>query len=124
MSQHKNINYSPDKLEVIISVVPKKKGTFYKDYLQSFGANFQLSILAQGTADEDILGYLGVEQSDKLVLLSVVKASVMDAVMEGLEEKFRTIKNGKGVAVAVPMTSVIGKLVYAFLIDDRNIVRS
>ncbi len=124
MSQHKNINYSPDKLEVIISVVPKKKGTFYKDYLQSFGANFQLSILAQGTADEDILGYLGVEQSDKLVLLSVVKASVMDAVMEGLEEKFRTIKNGKGVAVAVPMTSVIGKLVYAFLSDDRNIVRS
>jgi len=124
MSQHKNINYSPDKLEVIISVVPKKKGTFYKDYLQSFGANFQLSILAQGTADEDILGYLGVEQSDKLVLLSVVKTSVMDAVMEGLEEKFRTIKNGKGVAVAVPMTSVIGKLVYAFLSDDRNIVRS
>ena len=124
MSQHKNINYSPDKLEVIISVVPKKKGTFYKDYLQSFGANFQLSILAQGTADEDILGYLGVEQSDKLVLLSVVKASVIDAVMEGLEEKFRTIKNGKGVAVAVPMTSVIGKLVYAFLSDDRNIVRS
>ena len=124
MSQHKNINYSQDKLEVIISVVPKKKGTFYKDYLHSFGANFQLSILAQGTADEDILGYLGVEQSDKLVLLSVVKASVMDAVMEGLEEKFRTIKNGKGVAVAVPMTSVIGKLVYAFLSDDRNIVRS
>ena len=124
MSQHKNINYSPDKLEVIISVVPKKKGTFYKDYLQSFGANFQLSVLAQGTADEDILGYLGVEQSDKLVLLSVVKTSVMDAVMEGLEEKFRTIKNGKGVAVAVPMTSVIGKLVYAFLSDDRNIVRS
>ena len=124
MSQHKNINYSPDKLEVIISVVPKKKGTFYKDYLQSFEANFQLSILAQGTADEDILGYLGVEQSDKLVLLSVVKASVIDAVMEGLEEKFRTIKNGKGVAVAVPMTSVIGKLVYAFLSDDRNIVRS
>ena len=124
MSENKMINYAPDKLEVIISVVPKKKGTFYKDYLQSFGANFQLSILAQGTADEDILNYLGVEQSDKLVLLSIVKASVMDAVMEGLEEKFRTIKNGKGIAVAVPMTSVIGKLVYAFLSDDRNIVRS
>ena len=40
--------------------------------------------------------------------------------MNVLEEKFRTIRNGKGVAFAVPMSGVIGVNMYRFLSNNRQ----
>ena len=39
--------------------------------------------------------------------------------MNKLEEKFVTIKNGKGIAFAVPLSSVIGVNLYQFLSNNR-----
>ena len=39
--------------------------------------------------------------------------------MNTLEDKFATIKNGKGVAFAVPLSSVIGVNLYRFLSNNR-----
>ena len=40
--------------------------------------------------------------------------------MNCLEEKFATIKNGKGIAFAVPLSSVIGVNNYRFLSNYRQ----
>jgi hypothetical protein len=37
-----------------------------------------------------------------------------------LEEKFTTIKDGKGIAFTVPMSSVIGVAIYRFLSNHRQ----
>ena len=39
------------------------------------------------------------------------------------EEKFHTIPNGKGIAYTIPMTSIIGKSIFNFLSDNRDVVR-
>ena len=39
--------------------------------------------------------------------------------MKALEQRFATIKNGKGIAFAVPMSSVIGVNLYQFLSNNR-----
>ena len=39
--------------------------------------------------------------------------------MKVLDEKFRTIRNGKGVAFAVPLSSVIGVNIYRFLSNNQ-----
>ena len=115
-------NISPVKLELLVTVVPRSKAMFYVDYIQSLGANMQLSVQAQGTASQEILGYLGLEDSNKTVILSAVREESLGDIMDGLEEKFHTIKNGKGISVALPFSSVIGKLVFGFLSDDRRMV--
>ena len=38
-----------------------------------------------------------------------------NAALEGLSRKFRTIKNGKGIAYTIPMTGTIGVAIYRFL---------
>jgi hypothetical protein len=40
--------------------------------------------------------------------------------MNGLEDKFATIKNGKGIAYAVPLSSVIGVNMYQFMSNNRQ----
>jgi len=63
---------------------------------------------------------LGLEPH-KAVILSVVREDMVDSVMNTLEEKFATIRNGKGVSFAVPLSSVIGVNLYRFLSDRREV---
>lgn len=118
-----NSNVAPIKLELLITIVEKNKAEFYMDLIQSFEVNFQFIALARGTAKADILDYLGLADTDKSVIFSVVRADRLDDLIYTLDEKFRTIRGGKGVAVSVPFTSMIGATVYAFLCNATDKVR-
>lgn len=113
-------NVSPVKLELLITIVDKIKAEYYADLIQSFEVNFQFIMSGQGTAKAEILDVLGLDGTDKAVIFSVVRADKTDELMYVLEEKFRTIKKGKGIAVTVPFTSMIGTSVYAFLCNARE----
>ena len=107
------------KLKLLITVVNREKTEFYLDYLTSLGINFQTAVAAKGTATSDTLYMLGLEDSDKSVLFSAVREDLAPSVMQSLEEKFHTLKKGKGIAFTVPMTSVVGVAIYRFLSDNR-----
>ena len=49
------------------------------------------------------------------MLISVIRADKAADALRLLEEKFRTVRGGKGIAYTVSMTSVIGVAVYQFL---------
>ena len=119
----KKRNISPHRLELLITVVPRNKAAFYADLIQSYGANMQISVPAQGTADREILRYLGLTDTDKTAIFSVVREDRLDELTESLEQKFQSIKNGEGIAAAVPFTSMIGTTLFGFLSNDRRAVR-
>lgn len=116
-------NVAPIKLELLITIVDKNKAEYYADLIQSFEVNFQFMALAHGTAKEEILDYLGLADTDKTVIFSVVREDKLDDLTYMLGEKFRKVKGGKGVAVSVPFTSMIGASVYAFLCNATNNIR-
>lgn len=110
-----------DRLELMITVVNRKKGEYFLDLIQSFDVNMQLLALGQGTADAEMLQLLGLADSDKAVIFSVIGESNAEKALAVLEEKFRTIRDGKGIAFTVPLSSLIGVSVYGFLSNNRNI---
>ena len=114
---------APNKLELLITVVNKKKADFFADLIQSFDCNMQIKILGKGAANTEILEYLGLSGSEKIALFSVIRSDRKVEILEALGEKFKTIKNGKGVAVTTPFSSVIGKLVYGFLSNDERMIK-
>lgn len=113
-------NVAPKKLKLLITVVNKNKAEFYMDYLQEFEINMQMSMRAWGTADSDLLHYLGLEDSEKRVLFSLVREDMAPAALRGLEEKFETVRDGKGIAYTVPLSSVAGAAIYQFLTNNRQ----
>ncbi len=108
------------KLKLLFTVVERPKGEFYLDVISQFGVNCQMATGGLGTATSDLVELLGLEPQ-KTVLLSVVREDRLDEIMQTLEEKFATIRNGKGIAFAVPLSSVIGVNMYRFLSDRREI---
>ena len=108
------------KLKLLVTIVERPKGEFYLDVISQFGVNCQLAMAGLGTASSEIIELLGLEPH-KAVILSVVREDMMDMVMNCLEDKFATIRNGKGIAFAVPLSSVIGVNLYRFLSDRREV---
>ncbi len=112
-----------EKLELLVTIVGRNKAEYYVDLLQSLDVNMQLTLLGHGTADAKMLVYLGLNETEKAVIFSVIQEKKVEDAVALLDEKFRTIKDGKGVAFTVPLTSVIGTLIYRFLSNNRMSVK-
>ena len=106
------------KLKLLFTVVDRPKGEFYLDVLGQFDVNFQIALGGLGTANSELVELLGLEPH-KVVILSVVREDLVDDVMNCLDDKFRTVRNGKVICFAVPLASVIGVNLYQFLSDNR-----
>ena len=106
------------KLKLLFTVVDRNKGEFYLDVISQFEVNCQLAVGGLGTANSELIDLLGLN-IHKAVILSVVREDKVDEIMKALEQRFETIKNGKGIAFAVPMSSVIGVNLYQFFSNNR-----
>ena len=116
-------NLAPERLVLLVTVVNKGKGTFFSDLLQqTFDANLQMCFVGDGTARSDLIEFLGLKDSRRSVIFSVVRASQLDAIEAALGERFVTVNGGTGIAFTVPLSSVIGKLSYGFLSNERRLI--
>jgi hypothetical protein len=111
---------APKKLMLLFTIVNRNKAEFYVDVLQKFEINMQLVLAANGTADTKIQSLLGLTNSEKSVIISVIRRDKCRAALLELEEKFKTVKGGKGIAYTVPMSSTIGVLLYQFMSNRKG----
>lgn len=116
----KAISTAPQKLKLLCLIVNRQKAEFYIDFLHGFEINLELGLAAKGTADAQMLRYLGLAETEKAILFGVVREDRAGDVLAALAEKFDALKNGKGVAFTVPMTATIGVAVYQFLCNNRK----
>lgn len=107
------------KLKLLVTVVDRPKAEFYLDFISQFEVNCQMALQGMGTATSELVDMLGLN-IHKAVILSVVREDRVDGLMNALEDKFHTIKKGKGIAFAVPLSSVIGVNLYQFLSNNRQ----
>ncbi len=106
------------KLKLVVTVVDRQKGEFYLDVISQFEVNSQMVLGGLGTASSEIIDLLGLN-NHKAVILSVAREDMVTPIMNTLEEKFETVRNGKGIAFAVPLSSVIGVNLYQYLSNNR-----
>ena len=114
---------SMNRLKILITVVGRAKADFYMDHIQSFGVNMQMVLFGQGTAPREIATAMGLADSERAVIISVIGENQLHAALDSLAEKFNTIVGGKGIAYSIPMASIIGKSIFNFLSDNRDAVR-
>ncbi len=108
------------KLKLLVTVVDRNKSEFYLDVISQFDVNCQLAMNGLGTAHSELVELLGLNLH-KAVILSVIREDMTELAMNCLEDKFETIRDGKGIAFAVPLSSVIGVNLYRFFSDRREI---
>jgi hypothetical protein len=114
---------APNRLMLLVTIVQKGKGTFFSDYLQTFDANLQICVVGTGTARADLVEFLGLKDNKRSVIFSVVREDKLDAILSALEDHFESVNRGTGIAFAIPLSSMIGKLSYGFLSNERRMAK-
>lgn len=109
-----------NRLELLVSIVPRQKAEFFADIIQSYDVNLQMLVRAEGTASAEMLDMLGFADTKKAVIFSLIKEEKVQDALITLERKFKTIRDGKGIAYTVPLTSLIGVAVYGFLTNNER----
>jgi hypothetical protein len=108
------------KLKLLVTIVNRSKALYFSDLLEQFEINMQMVIYGHGTANSEMLSYLGLAESEKAVIISCIREDNIKKASEVLAEKFEKIKDGKGVAFTIPLKSIIGVSIYQFLSNNRT----
>ena len=111
---------APKKMMLLFTVVNREKTEFFVDLLYNFEVNLQTVLSAHGTAGAQVRELLGLTDSQKSVIVSAIRRDKVKEALTALEEKFRTVKGGKGIAYTVPISSTIGVAIYQFLSNTSN----
>ena len=82
------------RLYYIITITNRVMGSkHFLDFYRAFGAPVVFSALGRGTASDDILSYLGLEATEKSVMLSVVTPACKEVLMKELVDRLRALSN-------------------------------
>ena len=118
-----NVDSDIKKLKLLVTVVDRSKALFYTDLLEQYEVNMQLVCYGRGTADSEMLRFLGLASSEKAVILSIIKEELTSEILSTLSEKFERVKNGKGISYTIPLKSMIGVSIYQFLSNEQSFVK-
>lgn len=105
-------------LEMVVTIVSKGKGDCFKKIYNKVESSCQASLFGMGTADSAMLGLFGLADIEKDVILALIKKSYIDQLFTILDSELEM--HGKGIAFSVPLTGVVGKSLYEFLINRRG----
>jgi len=104
-----------DRADLMIAVTDRSRGGEFAAWFQDQGATFVLSALGQGTAATEVLDYLGLEATEKAVLLLAAPRSGR-LVRKAARELWLDVP-GRGILMAVPISSVGGARARDYLLS-------
>lgn len=97
----------------------KKFAHFYKEE----GLDISASTLGMGTAASEILDYLGLEGTEKIVLFHIVTSENWKEVKRELQQKMKIDLPGVGIAFLIPLSSIGGKKALNYLTCGQEFVK-
>lgn len=115
-----NTGAAPPKAEhkpvkLLITIVDRGRGTRVLEICAKEYCNFHLSFMGRGTADTDLLDYLGLGETKKDIVFSIVLEEKLERVMEALHRELKLDDAGGGIAFTIPISSVGGPMTLKFI---------
>ena len=108
------------ELSLMISIIDRARLPEFAEVYRNRGIELNTISLGHGTASNEVLNYLGLTESEKAVLLSVVTNEVFRKIKRDLETKIRIDIPGIGIVFTVPMSSIGGQRELRLLTEGQH----
>ena len=106
------------------TIIDRKNSKKYLDLYKKDKLDVMYSTLGEGTARGDILDYLGLEASEKMVIFNFVQHKDWQQTKKDLQRKLQIDAPGEGIAFLVPLSSIGGKRTLQFLLNRQELPES
>ena len=109
---------------IMTTIIDRKNSKKYIDLYKKDKLEVMYITLGEGTARGDILDYLGLEASEKMVIFNFVQQRDWMLTKKDLQRKLQIDAPGEGIAFLVPLSSIGGKRTLQFLLDRQELPES
>ena len=107
-------------LFLMTTIVDRKVAKKYSELYKENAQHVMFVTLGSGTAANEILDYLGLENTEKAVIFSVQEESAWQKIKRQLQQKLKIDAPGGGIAFTIPLSSIGGKKTLQFLLEGQN----
>ena len=109
---------------IMTTIIDRKNSKKYIDLYKKDKLEVMYITLGEGTARGDILDYLGLEASEKMVIFNFVQQHDWMLTKKDLQRKLQIDAPGEGIAFLVPLSSIGGQRTLQFLLDRQELPES
>ncbi len=95
-------------LFLLFTIIQRSDGAEYERFYRDHGVQVSYSLLCNGTAHAKTLSLLGIEKTEKTMLLSAVTEHALKTIKRDLTVEMKIDLPNRGVAMAVPMSGIGG----------------
>ena len=95
-------------LFLLFTIIKRSDSKEYERFYRDHGVQVSYSLLGNGTAQAKTLSVLGIEKTEKTMLLTVVSGNTLKLLKRDLTLEMRIDLPNRGVAMAVPMSGIGG----------------
>ncbi len=99
-----------ERIKLIFAIVKRHEGAKLVSYFRARNLHYDFICLGQGTATSEVLDYLGLEDTEKDVVITMAPLSKIPALLTGAAEAFRFAAPGRGIIFTVPLCSVSARI--------------
>lgn len=111
------------KLKVLCIIVNRHQGDYYINEFASREVGASFLVYGTGTATREIYDLLGIGETKKDIVLSLVKESDIPTLKEVIINRFKISKRAKGVAFFMDIDSIAGVLLYKYLTNTKENIK-
>ena len=104
------MNVNADRIKLIITITRRGVGSKMVNYYKRNKLHYDFICLGMGTATSEILDYLGLEETEKDVVLTMAPSSKIPSVLKGITNSFQLDKPGKGIVFTISLSSVSARV--------------
>ena len=95
-----------ERLKLAVSIVKRGAGHKIAEFYKRNKLHYNFICLGAGTANSEILDYLGLETNEKDVVLTLVPAARIPGLTADIKKEFKLDMPGRGIVFTVPLASV------------------
>lgn len=108
------------RLYTMVTITDRNRKKKFEEFYKKNEHMVFFTTLGRGTANSEMLDYFGLEESEKVVILSVVTEETWKKLRREMIVKMQIDVPGTGIAFIVPVSSIGGKKVLQYLIGGQE----
>lgn len=103
-----------------ITIIKKADAKEFLDFFLKHNVAPIYSTIGHGAATSETLSLLGLEHSEKVLMQSIVTTGKMYELKEALTKEMSLDLPDRGIALAIPLTSIASKRVLDHILTEQN----
>lgn len=121
----------PKRTILLVSILNRGEEAHLNEILDEFSISLSFTFAGTGTARSAVLDYLGIGETEKAVIFSLIPESDEEAIMREIRARMSLYLAGRGISFTVPLTGIseivangLGGAAKEKSIDGRKIMKN